>query len=351
MRKLKLLLFFYVGYLVQTKAQNINLEIVPGHSLGYDSGFVKSFKNNFVVTLVNESKYSTIEVVYILSRKVLNYRTNELNTWGFGFDYKWFTFEYTTRMPWFEPNPIYGNVKNNGVGFGITARKMNFRFFYQNYEGYYLENTSEWFPQRHSNNYYLRNDIQTRTYYSKLSYVFNNKKFSNNAALWQLERQEKRAGSLVVGINYLYNTFHADSSMIPYQSNTLPVSSNTFFALNSLGGNIGYLGTIPFGKRKKLFLTGAIIPGLSWQWGQLSVEGKGIEKDNSVLGFQSEVRFGLGFNGDLWYFGSIARSYNNLNNLDGNEPISIDNYFGRVYVGYRFKQIKHQSKWLKKIGL
>lgn len=353
MKKSQLLLFLLYFCLVQTEAQNLNVEIIPGHNLGYDSGYVKSFRDNFVVTLVNESKFSTLNAAYTFQKRsyVLNYKTNDLNTWGVGFDYKWLTFEYTTRMPWFKPSPIYGDVKNSGIGFGITGRKVSFRFFYQNYEGYYLENTLDWFPYQSKDYYYQRPDIQTRTYHTNLNYVFNHKKFSNNAALWQLERQEKKAGSFIAGLTYIYNTFSADTSIIPISGDTLPISSNTFFALNALGVNGGFVGTIPFGKKKKFFLTGAIIPGFSWQWGRLSVEGSGIAKDNSVLGFQSEARFGLGYNGDFWYFGSIARAYGNLNNLSGNEPFSINNSFGRLYIGYRFKQIKHQNKWLKKLGL
>jgi hypothetical protein len=348
-------IIFFLGLfsliLVRTEAQNANLEIIPGHKLGYDTGYVKSFRDNFVVTLVNESKFNRINVAYSLpaGSYALNYKTNELNTWGIGFDYKWLTFEYTTRMPWFEPNPIFGEVKNNGIGFGITGTKISFRFFYQRYEGYYLENSVDWFPQANQDYYYLRPDIQTRTYYANINYVFNHNKFSNNAALWQLERQEKKAGSFIAGLTYNYNIFKADSSIVP--ANLLPVSSNNFFALNALGVNGGFVGTLPFGKKRKLFITGAIIPGFSLQWGKLSVEGSGIEKDNSVLGFQSETRFGIGYNGDLWYLGSIAKTFSNQNNLGGNAPFSINNSFGRFYIGYRFKQLKHQNKWLKRIGL
>jgi hypothetical protein len=339
--------------LVQSVAQSINIDIIPGYTLGYDTGYVKSFRDNLVLTLVNESKFSRINVAYTLPQKsyALNYKTNDLNTWGIGIDYKWLTFEYTTRMPWYQPNPAFGDAKNSGIGFGITGRKLSFRFFYQRYQEYYLENSIDWFPNLPVDKFYLRPDIQTQTYYTNLNYVFNHKKFSNNAALWQLERQEKKAGSFVAGLSYIYNTFQADSSIIPVKADSLPKSNDTFFALNALGINGGFVGTIPFGKKKKFFISGAIIPGFSWQWGRLSVEGSGIERDNSVLGFQSEARFSIGYNGDLWYMGFMARGYGNLNNLAGNEPFSINNSFGRLYIGYRFKPIKHQLQWLKRIGL
>jgi hypothetical protein len=282
----------------------------------------------------------------------LNYKTNDLNTWGIGLDYKWFTFEYTTKLPWYTPDPTYGAVENRGLGFGLTMRKFSFRYFYEIYKGYYLENTEEWVASGGSKEdvYYIRPDIYTRMNFIKANYVFNNKRFSNNASMWQLERQERASGSFVAGLSYIYNTFSADSSIIPFGLDTFPNANNTFFAMNSIGANIGYVANLPIGKKKKWFITGALIPGISYQFGKLEIDDVGGIKSNTLMGFQSEFRFGICYNGDLWYVGSMARSYQNLNNLLGDAPFAINNSFGRFYFGYRFPSIKHSNKWLKKIG-
>jgi len=354
MRLYLTLILFFAG--LEIFAQKENAYKLPGHKLGYDTGYVTSFRDNFIVTLVNETKFSRVNASFLTpnGNYELNYKTNDLNTWGIGLDYKWFTFEYTTKMPWYQPNPSYGNVENSGIGFGLTMRRFSFRYFYESYKGYYLENTDEWIKEARIAapiNYYLRPDIYTRMNYLKFNYVFNNKHFSNNAAIWQLERQEKFAGSFVTGLSYIYNTFKADSSIIPYGLDTFPNASNTFFAINSIGANLGYVFNLPLGKKKKWFITAALIPGFSYQYGRLDIEDVGGFRNNSLLGFQSEFRFGIGYNGDLWYIGSTARSYQNLNNLLGDAPFVINNSFGRLYIGYRFNEIKHENKWLKKVGL
>jgi hypothetical protein len=333
-----------------------NKDRLPGYLVGYDTGYVTSFRDNFIITILNESKFSRINASYFVSDQkgyFLNYKTNSLNTWGIGLDYKWLTFEYSTKMPWYTPDPTYGPVENKGFGFGLTMRRFSFRYFYEIYKGYYLENTEQWVANGGSakDAYYIRPDIYTRMNYLKMNYVFNNKRFSNNASMWQLERQEKAAGSFVAGLSLIYNEFRADSSIIPYGLDTFPNANNTFFAMSSIGANIGYVANIPFGKKKKWFITAALIPGVSYQFGKLEIDDVGGLKSNALLGFQSEFRFGICYNGDLWYLGSMARSYQNLNNLLGDAPFAINNTFGRIYFGYRLPSIKHNNKLLKKYGL
>jgi hypothetical protein len=349
-------LFFNLNFISIGFSQSNGGQVRDGSAFGYDSGYVVSFRDNLVITLVNETKFSSISVGFTTPKGIYNldYKTNTINTWGVGIDYKWLTFEYTRQMPWYTPAAEFGEVQNAGFGFGVTGRRIAFRNFYETSKGYYLENTDDWKlgALKDLKGYYLRPDISTSTYYASLNYVFNNKHFSNNASLWQLERQVKKSGTLVGGLTYMFNNFKADSSIIPFTGiDSLPRSSNTFFALNSLGFNIGFMGTLPLGKKKKWFLTTAIIPGLSRQWGEASVEDGGVAPARKLLGYQSEFRLGLGYNGDNWYVGSIAKAYSNLNVATKEEPFSISNSFGRFYVGYRFNSPNFKHPFFKRIGL
>lgn len=357
---MKQLLFILIGFthvfcaLAQKGADP--QQITDGRYFGYDSGYVISFRDNFVLTLVNETKSSNIAVSFLSDKKsyLLDYKTNTINTWGLGLDYKWFTFEFTVKMPWYTPDPQYGKIESSGLGFGFTGRKWAFRNFFEKNTGYYLTNTDEWLPgyRDQHNHYYLRPDISTFIYYSSLNYVFNNKHFSNNASLWQLERQNRKAGTFVAGATYIFNNFRADSSIIPYTGiDSLPRSNNTYFALNSIGVNMGYMGTLPFGKRKKMFITIALIPGISRQWGDITIDNVGVKQVKGLWGFQSEFRFGIGYNGDKWYVGSIAKNYANTNHINSNEPFSIGEKYGRFYVGYRFNSPKIKNKYLQMLRL
>lgn len=324
--------------------------------MGYDSGYVVSFRDNFVVTLVNELKTSGMDATYKSAGKThqLLYRANAINTWGLGIDYKWITFEYTTQMPWAQADPEKGETKNKGFGFGLTGRKLTFRNFYESTKGFYLSNTDQWLPGFRSSNdrYYTRPDIKTFTYFGCLNYVFNNRRFSNNASIWQLERQKRFAGSFVVGLVYIYNRFDSDSSIIPVSAiDSLPRKGKSSLSLNSLGMNFGYQFTWPFGRSRKFYLTMAIIPGLSRQWGEVSDESVGSLSVSNLTGFQTETRFGFGYNGDRWYVGSIGRVYSNLNFVDEQQPLSIFTQFARLYVGYRFNTIRLKNNWWNKWGL
>jgi hypothetical protein len=338
----------------QAMAQHGKGQAMDGKAFGYDSGYVISFRDNFIVTIVNETKTNSMVAAFNTKTNSysLNYKTNKINTWGLGIDYKWLTFEFTSQMPWYTPDPQYGDVQNAGFGFGITGRRLAFRNFYEFSKGYYLENSDSWLKDytKINNKYYTRPDIETFTYYANLNYVFNNKHFSNNASLWQLERQNKRAGTMVGGLSYIFNSFYADSSIIPTTGiDTFPRSNNTYFALNSFGINLGFMGTLPMGKKKKLFITTAIIPGISRQWGQVTVENLGTAQASKLLGFQSEFRFGFGYNGNDWYIGSVFKAYTNLNVASADEPFSISNSFGRLYIGYRLNPPKTKNEKVNKV--
>lgn len=327
-----------------------------GYHYGYDTGYVVSFRDDFVITLVNETKSNGLLLGLQTPNYYyqLDYQTNLMNTWGIGIDYKWITFEFTKQMPWYTPDPAKGEVSNSGFGFGLTGRRWAFRNFIESSKGYYLVNTDDWLKDYTVNNssYYQRPDISTTTYFASMNYFFRNKRFSNIASLWQLERQQKRAGSFVLGGSYVFNAFRADSSLVPTTGiDTFPRSYNTYFSLKSLGVNFGWAGTLPLFKSKKFFLTTALIPGISYQWGQVTIGDGIVGSSKNMVGLMSEFRFGFGYNGDKWYVGSVAKTYRNLNSSFSEEPFEIYNVFGRLYFGYRFGIPENRPAWLKKYGL
>ncbi len=327
---------------------SIVARISNAQTIDYDTNYVLSYYKNLVVTAVSESKANLVYMNFQTPKKVyeLNYKTNSLLTYGFCLDYKWLSLEYTTQMPWTELHPERGESKNFGVGFGFSFRKWTFRNFLQVSEGYYLENTNAWQSNYWQNNspYYVRPDISTSTYYSTLNYIFNHKKFSNAASLWQLERQLKPVGTFVLGASYIYNNFYADSSIVPTIPNVnYPRNQNTYFSLNAIGINFGWQGTLPLFRSKKWFIGTAIIPGFSYQFGKLTVADLGTINKDKLIGYQSEFRSSLGFNGDKWYICASYRAFGNVNAINHSEPLSITNSYTRLYVGYRFNdpQIKH----------
>ena len=183
----------------------------------YDTTYIKSYRDKFVVSLVNTANTGSISISSNTSPRTLDYSTNLANNWGVGIDYKWFTFEYTTYIPGLSSSdPTKGVTDHFNLGFGITGRKWWFRNFIARYDGYYIGNPAEvdstWLP---TDPYPTRKDLGSFTYLASINRGFNYRRYSHNAFLWQLERQKRSQGSWVAGATFWYNRVYADSSLVP----------------------------------------------------------------------------------------------------------------------------------------
>ncbi len=64
---------------------------------GYDTNYIKSFRDYFVVTLVSANTNNSISVVDT-TRGDVSFGTNLPFSFGVALDYRWFTFEYTNTF-------------------------------------------------------------------------------------------------------------------------------------------------------------------------------------------------------------------------------------------------------------
>lgn len=320
---------------------------------GYDTAYVKSFRDYLVVTFVSSLSGNEISVTDTNDRSI-TFGTNLPMSFGLGLDYKWFTFEYTSSFGR-TGDSQKGNTEMKSIGFGLTGRKFWFRNFYQSTQGYYLEN-----PKYFDNGfdpstdiYPHRADIRSTVYYASLNYGFNYRKFSNMAALWQLERQKKSAGSFTAGLTYSFAFYEADSALVPKEYQGLFDKDDfiTDFDFSMVGLNVGYLHTFSFTRSRKFFISLALIPGISYQEGTSFVKQTDKTKTDSEVGFHTEARFVAGYNGDRWYTSLSSIGYAVTSAFDNANPFSQGYTFGRFVVGYKIKMPETKSTFLKKIGL
>ena len=320
---------------------------------GYDTNYVKSFRDYLVVTLVSANTNNSIVVTDSIGDGV-NFKTNLPFGFGFAIDYKWFTFEYTSTFGK-TGDPRKGYTKMTSFGFGLTGRKFWFRNFLQQTKGYYLENPQYFNPNfnPYIDDYPSRSDVTSTVYFANLNYGFNHRRFSNMAALWQLERQKKSAGSFTAGLTFSLSRYQADSALIP--SKYRPMFSGKDFITNFgfmlVGVNGGYLHTFSFFKSRKFFLSLAFIPGLSYQTGVSFSDVTNETKKNSALGLQIEGRIVAGFNGDRWYTSLSSVGYAITTNFEDVNPFGQGYSFFRFVVGYKILMPDHKITFLKKIGL
>ncbi len=320
---------------------------------GYDTNYVKSFREYFVVTLVTANTNNNIEVTDTAGQDV-NFATNLPFSFGIALDYRWFTAEYTSTFGR-TGDPKKGETSMSSFGFGLTGRKFWFRNFFQKTKGYYL--STPWYFDTDFNletDYYpSRSDVSSTVYYANLNYGFNHRKFSNLAALWQLERQKKSAGSFTVGLTVSLATYSADSALIPTRYQHLFEGRDfiTDFEFGLMGINGGYLHTFAFGKQRKLFVNLGFIPGISYQAGQAYSAVTENTQRKSAIGSHIEGRLVFGYNGDRWYGSMSSVGYVVSTNFEETNPFSQGYSFFRVVVGYKFLMPEHNIKLLKKIGL
>lgn len=331
----------------------VTAQEAPWQDPGYDTNYVKSFKDYMVVTLVSATTNNALSVTDAASNQI-TFQTNQPYAFGLALDYKWFTAEYTSTFGR-TGVPEKGFTKMNSMGFGLTGRKFWFRNFYQRTAGYYLANPTYFNPDFNpaTDIYPQRADVQSSVYFANLNYGFNHRRFSNMAALWQLERQKKSAGSFTTGLCFSHANYRADSALVPRNGQPQFTGTDfiTDFTFTMFGINAGYLHTFAFTKSRKFFISLALIPGISYQTGSGMGEGAQGQLYKSNWGAHAEGRLVFGYNGDTWYTSVSSVAYAVSSHFENVNPFTQGYSFFRFVAGYKLFVPKHDIKILKKIGL
>ena len=319
----------------------------------YDTNYIKSYHNYFVITLVAIWNSNNINITDNNNDDVV-FTTNMPWYFGFAVDYKWFTLELTKNLNTY-PDNNKGQTESKSIGFGITGRKFWFRNFWKIYKGYYMQNPEYFNPNFNEeiDPFPVRTDLKTKIYFANLNYGFNYKRYSNIASLWQLEKQKKSAGSFTAGLSFAFTEYSADSTLIEpeWRENFEDDALINHYNLTVLGINGGYLHTFSMFHKRKIFISFALIPGLSYQTGKATLDGQQDSKRKQMLGFQNEFRVVLGYNHNRWY-SSFSANFHSISNKFSETNTLFQNYsFIRFMLGYKIKTHETKSKFLKKLKL
>jgi len=320
----------------------------------FDTLYICTFPDRLAIRFVREVQLVGIGYQQRGLDQLLFHSNSPANT-GFGIDYKWLSLEYTRSLPWTKEDPLKGKSKMRGFGLATSTRKIWFKAFYRQNEGFYLSNTDDILPQyRQSKDYpyYQRPDILTSTFFSTINYCFNHRRFSNSSNLYQLEQQRKSAGSFVSGLSLVRNNYTSDSALVPLAS---PQRGSDFkqtigLEVLSLGANIGYIHNFSFGKRRCMFFNVGFIPGMAYQSSNRKWE-TGQESNYETFGLNAELRISLGYNHPRWFSSFGFRYFSVFNEADKSNPISIFYSSGTFNVGYRLAVPENRPAIFKKTGL
>jgi hypothetical protein len=320
--------------------------------------FISSFNDRPHLTFELASRNQNVVIRNPDAENIqLTYRPNTRTNLLACIDYRWLSL--SLGLISFQSSD--GDRKGESKQFSFRASFNGRRFwnsnFLQIFNGYYLTNPQVANPSFNSQSdfYPTRPDLKTTTFFSNLFYCFNPDKFSYRASLYQLDRQERSAGSFIAGLSLRMHRMLSDpdQTLIPneLESQFKPEYRLISQSVTNFNFNVGYVHTLVY--KHSWFLTLYFVPGISIQNSYSLSEDKQIRNQQNKATSVSEFRFILGYNGDNWYSG--ISSYNI--SFAGKRDLGVwvdDNYsWFRMFVGYRFKSVDrtHLPEWRKKIQL
>lgn len=272
-----------------------------------DSNYVKTYKDDFIVSLIGTRKYQHLDIYTTDLRKSLLYKPNNPYSFGIGLAYKSLSVDLTMKMPFLTSKyRLKGESDIFRVRLGYNQPKIWFSTMFQAVRGFYLHNIEDFEPEWFTNhqNFMLRPDILNISWYTAAYYSFNPRKITYQSSLGWEQRQKKSAGTFLLGASVYANYLASDSSLVPsdYEENFSDDLSLTEQFNLQYGLNFGYVYT--FLLWSHFYSTIAVYPGIHYQTGHQITPLKGKTDISGDLGSVSEARLVLGYNSDKYYFGA-----------------------------------------------
>lgn len=211
-----------------------------------------------------------------------------------------------------------------------------FRFFlgkwvqgltYNKTSGYYVRNTADFAPDwiEGTHPYTQFNSLTNSQYGMSTSYVLN-PNFSYRNIVYQNEWQKVSSGSLIPTLYYDYNTFAFDELGIR--------SKERFFNLRL---SPRYFYTLVL--HENWFISGNVSPSLGFRFSKDVSTENGITEIERNTYFTRSVSGGinLGYSSEKVIFGMNLTLNSDWYNEDSNSSVKNDEFYGVLYLGYRFE--------------
>lgn len=305
----------------------------------YDSNYVVSYYDHHLhVTAISLLQNQDLRINTPGNNPIVNYKANNVFTWGLGVDYRYFSIELSKAFEAFDKQDARkGESSGYRFRLGITGRRFLASALIWSNKGVYMSNSNEVIPgwQQTNEPYYKRRDITTNVLFGSLYYIFNHQRYSTMASLWQIDRQKKSAGSFIAGISACANEVRGDSALLPLLPYMTDANMRITKAKTAFGGiNIGYAHNFIFAK--KFFINAMVIPGIDWVIGSYQNINGVSRKNRSSIGYHGDFRVMGGYNGEAYYSGVLYSNYFLNNRFDNRIDMGVFNGYLRLFIGKRF---------------
>jgi hypothetical protein len=248
---------------------------------------------------------------------------------GVTIDYNWLSLSYSRNIP----NTSVAKQSTSIKAFGIHLRKTHEKFLFEvgtdKYKGLILK-----INRRHGE-YEYYDDINYRSYFTRVTYVFNAERFSTNAARSFSLRQIKSAGSFMISLSPLLQRFTLKNGFNEYEPNDSAFLSEISKKPSSLSliVNGGYTYNFVFDEGEWSINPGLII-GPSIQKNLFPEHGQSLK-----LIANYELSLNGGYNGEHYYF-HVNASYSNRSSNLMNSKMSVNERGISLTIGYRMGKLK-----------
>ncbi|MBX3018048.1 MAG: DUF4421 family protein [Bdellovibrionaceae bacterium] len=231
-----------------------------------------------------------------------------------------------------EDDRMKGKSKAQDWQFRFNFEKTSYEFFYQNYQGYFLEDHPS--QPRAVNAPYLQfPDMRTEHFGANFLYNWNPDDFSIAAVMDQTERQNHSSWAWLLGASVHGMRFANPTSIVP------TALQSTFGEFNNVRSGRLYSTLAGAG------LGGTWVPAEKFYVSGLAVVYFGVEKqsiestteDYEYFGTTSKIhmKMSVGYNGDQWVSGVQANSDAAKYNVR-NAEMNFMNMAIQLFVGRRF---------------
>ncbi|TAF65977.1 MAG: DUF4421 domain-containing protein [Cytophagales bacterium] len=298
--------------------------------------YIENYDNDIIVKTFGAYRQLSINFSPQKIRNIdLQYLPNVASTGGFGIVFKRIALNVGFKLRQDE-NATRNRGQSQYLDLQLNSfgKKIGYDLYYQNYQGYYINNPAVVFGQWTNATLPQRPDMRIQNIAANVSYFFNHRKFSYRSVFVFDERQIKPAGSFILTASIGYLNLSADSSFIP-QNRVIPFENNSDFNQAkfytfAFAPGYGY-NLILF---KSVFLSASISTNLGIQIHQYGLNQTDRSFANSL--FKLLGRASIGYSSQRFFAaGYFQFDTNNLSTEQVNVSTTVLN-FG-ILAGYRFR--------------
>lgn len=207
----------------------------------------------------------------------------------------------STRGPTTELDPDKGDSEFFDFQVGYHNTKWGADLYVQNYEGFYLKNSSE---VGGTSTYYLFPDLKFNHYGFMGRYALDNNGFSISGLLNQADEIKKSAGSYFLVGGFRQYSFETANTLIPapLQGSNIEMDALRKLSVNTL--NLG-VGAGKYWVSKSDFFIGAVFD-LTGTYGMYKYTLTTNEQSRDYATISYSLKFGAGYAGKKWRSGVSA---------------------------------------------